>query len=88
MNLKFPSFCVNILITVFFRVLKIKINLVKLTFPTAFSSHQVLGTKCVGYVIDIPWIVLLYLYVEVIKELQIIVVVVVVVATIVVCECV
>ena len=88
MNLKFPSFCVNILITVFFRVLKIKINLVKLTFLTAFSSHQVLGTKGVGYVIDIPWIVLLYLYVEVIKELQIIVVVVVVVATIVVCECV
>ena len=27
-------------ITVFFRVLKIKINLVKLTFPTASSSHQ------------------------------------------------
>ena len=32
---------VNIRITVFFRVLKIKINLVKLTFPTAISSHQV-----------------------------------------------
>ena len=32
----------------------------ELTFPTAFSSHQVLGTKGVGYVIDIPWIVLLY----------------------------
>ena len=61
------------------RVLKIKINLVKLTFPTAISSHQVLGRKGVGYVLDIPWIVLLYLYVEVIQELQIIVVVVVVV---------
>ena len=63
--------------------------MVKLTFPTAISSHQVLRTKGVGYVIDIPWIVLLYLYVEVIHELQIIVAVVVVAvaATIVVCEC-
>ena len=33
----------NILITVLFRVLKIKINLVKLTFWTAISSHQVMG---------------------------------------------
>ena len=36
-------FCVNILITVLFRVLKIKVNLVKLTFWTAISSHQVRG---------------------------------------------
>ena len=49
-QLKFDmSFCVNILITVFFGVLKIKRNLVKLTFRTAISSHQVMGmslTKC------------------------------------------
>ena len=30
-------------ITVLFRVLKIKIDLVKLTFWTAISSHQVMG---------------------------------------------
>ena len=36
-------FCVNILFTVLFRVLKIKINLVKLTFWTAISAHQVMG---------------------------------------------
>ena len=30
-------------ITVFIRVLKIKLNLVKLTFRTAISSHQVMG---------------------------------------------
>ena len=30
-------------ITVFFWVLKIKLNLVKLTFRTAISSHQVMG---------------------------------------------
>ena len=42
-HLKFTSFCVNILITVLLRVLKIKINLVKLTFWTAISSHQVIG---------------------------------------------
>ena len=30
-------------ITVFFRVLKIKLNLVKLTFRTAISSHQFMG---------------------------------------------
>ena len=36
------SFCVNILITVLFRVLKMKINLAKLTFWTAISSHQVM----------------------------------------------
>ena len=33
----------HVLITVFYRVLKIKINLVKLTFWTAISSHQVMG---------------------------------------------
>ena len=43
LHLKFTSFRVNILITVLFRVLKIKINLVKLTFWTAVSSHQVMG---------------------------------------------
>ena len=32
-----------ILITVLFRVLNIKLNLVKLTFWTAVSSHQVMG---------------------------------------------
>ena len=42
-HLKFTSFCVNILITVLFRVLNIKLNLVKLTFWTAISSHQVMG---------------------------------------------
>ena len=42
-QLKFTSFCVNILITVFLRVLKIKLHLVKLTFQTAISSHQVMG---------------------------------------------
>ena len=40
---KFTSFCVNILITVLFRVLNIKLNSVKLTFWTATSSHQVMG---------------------------------------------
>ena len=34
--MKFTSFCVNILITVLFRVLKMKINLVKLTFGQQF----------------------------------------------------
>ena len=33
----------QIFITVLFRVLKIKINLVKLTFWTAISSHQAMG---------------------------------------------
>ena len=42
-HLKFTSFCVKFFITVLFRVLKIKINLVKLTFWTAISSHQVMG---------------------------------------------
>ena len=42
-GLKFTSFCVNNLSTVLFRVLKIKINLVKLIFWTAISSHQVMG---------------------------------------------
>ena len=42
-HLKFTSFCVNILLTVLFWVLKIKINLVKLTFWTAISFHQVMG---------------------------------------------
>ena len=44
-QLKFEIYiiCVNILITVFLRVLKIKLNLVKLTFRTAISSHQVMG---------------------------------------------
>ena len=40
LNLKLTSPCVNILITVFFRVLKINIILMVLTFLTA-SSHQV-----------------------------------------------
>ena len=35
--------CVNILTTALFRVLKIKIKLVKITFRTAISSHQVMG---------------------------------------------
>ena len=41
------EFCVNILITVLFRVLilKIKINSVKLTFWTAISSHQDMGMR-------------------------------------------
>ena len=38
---------VNIFITGLFRVLKTNINLVKLTFWTASSSHQVMGS--VGY---------------------------------------
>ena len=72
-NLKFTSFCVNILITVLFRVLKIKINLVKLTFWTAISSHQVMGmslTKvwvliftrqlCHSYTMGFPPLYLLY----------------------------
>ena len=33
----------HVLIIVFFRVLKIRLNLVKLTFRTAISSHQVMG---------------------------------------------
>ena len=43
--LKFEIYIIlcQILITVFFGVLKIKINLVKLTFWTAVSSHQVMG---------------------------------------------
>ena len=41
--LRFTSFCVNILITVLFRVLNIKLSLVKLTFWTAISTHQVMG---------------------------------------------
>ena len=41
--LTFTSFCNDILITVLYRVLKIKINLVKLKFWTAISSHQVMG---------------------------------------------
>ena len=36
------SVCVNILITVLFRVLKIKVK-VQLTFWTAISSHQLMG---------------------------------------------
>ena len=43
LNLKFTSFYVNIFNTVFLRGLKIKHNLVKLTFRTAISSHQVMG---------------------------------------------
>ena len=41
----------QIFITVLFRVSKIKINLVKLTFWTAISSHQVMemSHKSVGY---------------------------------------
>ena len=35
--------CVNVLITVLCSVLTIKIDLVKLTFWTAISSHQVMG---------------------------------------------
>ena len=44
-QLTFESYiiCVNILITVLFRVLNINLNLVKLTFWTAISSHQVMG---------------------------------------------
>ena len=51
--LQSPNFCQtaeiiyiilwHVLITVFFRVLKIKLNLVILTFRTAISSHQVMG---------------------------------------------
>ena len=43
-------------ITVFFRVQKIKINLVKLTFPTAISSNQVMGTSwlCNNYTMFCP----------------------------------
>ena len=43
LTLKVTSFCVNTLITVLFRVLKINLNLVKFTFWTAISSHQVMG---------------------------------------------
>ena len=43
LTLKFTSFYVNVLITVLFRVLKMKIILVKFTFWTAISSHQVMG---------------------------------------------
>ena len=43
LNLKLASIRVNIIIIVLFRVLDIKLNLVKLTFWTAISSHQVMG---------------------------------------------
>ena len=43
LTFEITSFCVNILLTVLFRVLKIKLNLVKLTFWTAIYSHQVMG---------------------------------------------
>ena len=49
LNLKFTSFCVNVLITVLFRVLKIKLNSVKLTFWTAISSHQVMGMSLTNF---------------------------------------
>ena len=39
-HLKFTLFCVNILITVLFRVLKIKINLVKLTFLSSSYGNE------------------------------------------------
>ena len=39
---------VNIFITDLFRVLKMKINLVKLRFWTVISSHQVMGSVCYG----------------------------------------
>ena len=58
-NLKFTSFCVNIFITVLLRVLKIKQILVRLTFWTATSSYQVMGTslKKVWVMQNIPrWI--------------------------------
>ena len=44
-QLKFEIYIIlcHVLITVFFRVLKIKLNFVKLTFRTAISSHQVMG---------------------------------------------
>ena len=43
--MKFEKYIIlcHVLITVFFRVLKIKLNLVKVTFWTAISSHQVMG---------------------------------------------
>ena len=41
--MKVTSFCVIIIITVFFRVLKVKLSLVILTFQTAVCSHQVMG---------------------------------------------
>ena len=55
-HLKFTSFFVNVLITVLFKVLKIKINLVKLTFWTAISSHQVMGVSLtkVCVMVNIP----------------------------------
>ena len=40
--------CVNNLMTVLFGVLKIKLNLVKLTFRRAISSNQVMGMS-LGY---------------------------------------
>ena len=43
LTFEFTSLCVNILIPVLFRVLNIKLNLLKLTFWTAISSHQVMG---------------------------------------------
>ena len=44
-QLKFEIYIIlcHVLITVFFRVLKIKLNLVKLTFRTSISSHQIMG---------------------------------------------
>ena len=44
-QLKFEIYIMlcHVLITVFYRVLKIKLNLVKLTIRTAISSHQVTG---------------------------------------------
>ena len=45
--MKFTSFCVNIHITALFRVLKIKIDLVKLTFLTVIYSHQVMGMSLI-----------------------------------------
>ena len=47
-NLNFTSFCVNILIKVFFRVLKLKLKLMELTFRTAISIHQVMGSVSNG----------------------------------------
>ena len=43
LTFEFTSFCVDILLTVLFRVLKLKLNLMNLTFWTAISSHQVMG---------------------------------------------
>ena len=59
--------------TVFFRVLKIKNKFGEINI----SDSNFLSSG--GYVIVIQWLVRLYMYVEVIRELQIILVVVVVV---------